>query len=381
MKSCGSILIGGAIVLGIGLVATGSTENSANFFTVLVVMAVIGFVISRSSKKGPAPSKAADAQRRPRPDLRDPRQPPGWSLTQRADSLAQEWKGNHSVLPSTGIWNVRSGRAHRRQVHVFQSARTSPAPTFMIFRMPDYNGPLFEAVSDGRNEVNVRGSMPPGGSELLSRIGPRNFRRLGVLPGKLFWMDVGTLGETQVATFVVSRVPSIVETVNEHLPTGKPAQQSSRQPSRQPSRQRPTQQRPTQQRPAQQRPAQQHPRPAALPASKLPHDFGPNPDDILRTAPIELTERPALKPAAADPVSASLENPELSTAWKPIEWTPAPFALTAPMGLGETPSAVEELATGWKPREWTPPTYGQQGVGEWKPAAAWQPNYSTTGED
>ena len=379
MKSCGSVLIGGAIVLGIGIVSTGNAENSGSLLTVLVIMAVIGFLISKSSKKGPAA---------PAPTAR--RQPPGWSLTERADSLASEWNGNHPVLPSNGIWNVRSGRAHRRQVHVFQSSRTSPSSTFMIFRMPDYSGAPFEATSDGRNEVSVRGQMPAGVSAMLTAIGPRNFRRLGVLPGKLFWLEVGTLSETQVATFVVSKVPTIVAMVNEHLPTGATNQRSVQQ---RPVQQRPVQQRSGQQRrlepaprPAQKRPALSHPAlsspaSAAMPTTRLPHDLGPNPDDILRTAPIELTERPALKPAEADPVSASLDNPQLSTEWKPIEWTPAPFALTAPMGLGETPSAAAELAAGWKPKEWTPPTYGHSEGGEWKPAAAWQPNYNTPNED
>ena len=392
MRSCGSILIGGAVVLGIGLVASGNGQ-SGNFVTALVVMAVIGFVIVSAGKKD-ARKAVSTGQRLP---AQDQGSIAGWTLVKRADEVAREWNANHPTLPSTGIFQVRRGRAHRRQVTVFQAAPEPPSRTFMIFRMPDYSGPPFEAISDGRSEISVRGQVSEGLSAMLTAIGPRTFHRLGILPGKLFWLDAGTMTESQVSSFVLTMVPGIVQAANAHLPTDgsvqrasqtgaqqkkagqtKSTQTRSNQPqSKQPQSKQPQskQRRPE---PAR-RPATQL-RPTA-PASALPHHLGPNPDDILRTGPIEITERPALQPAKADPIAASLDNPELSAPWKPVEWTPAPFALTAPMGLGETPSSAQELAGGWKPRPWTPPTYGHDGSDEWKPAASWQPNYTTTGDD
>lgn len=387
MKSCGSILIGGAILLAVVIFATGDASNYGGFLFTLVIMGAIGIAIVRSSATKKTSSRPLTAAPQ-RATAALPASTPGWSLTERADTWANEWK-NHPVLPGSGLWQVRSGRAHRREVTVFQSARGAPAPTFMVFRIPEYDGPLFDATSDGRSEISVRGTMVGGLSEMLTSIGPRTFRRLGTLPNRLFWLDVGVMSEQQVTNFISRQVPSIVETVNKHLTAGKAGATSAsnaRPPQQQrAAAQRPAQQQrpaPQQQRPAAPRPAQQRPV-RSTPQATRPHDRGLDPDDIMQTPPIEVHERPALKPAAADPISAGLEHPDLSTitTWKPVEWAATPFELTAPMGLGEIPSAVDQLSTGWKPREWVAPTYGANESSEWKPAEAWQPNYTTSQND
>lgn len=397
MKSCGTILFVGAIVLGIGVFASGA-EGSSGFITVLVIMAAVGLVIQRASSAN-AKRSAASAQgqgltgpRGKAPAASGPKPPQGWDLMVRSDALAREWNNNHPVLPNTGIWNVRTGRAHRRQVFVFQAARVPPASTFMVFRMPNYEGPHFIATSDGRSQITVSGTMPPQLSEMLTRIGPRSFRRLGISPGRLFWADLGSMSADQVTSFVSQKLPGIVQTVNEHLtpaqapaspPTGAQTartQSNRAQPAPQGAPRRVVAPPPTMPAARAHRPAPR-PNPVGLSSAKLPHDLGPDPDEILQTGPIQLNERPALKPASADPVSRSLENPELAQPWKPVEWSPVPFELSAPMGLGETPTAAEALTSGWKPREWSPPDYGASASGEWKPAATWQPNYSTPTDD
>ncbi|MGA4669955.1 hypothetical protein ACPCG0_09195 [Propionibacteriaceae bacterium Y1923] len=420
MKSCGSILLVGAIVLGIGVAFVGG-ETPGWFITVLVVMGAAGLIIQSAGKKKPDAAGSGAGQSKPAlRSGRGPQLPGGWAYTERSDALASEWKNNHPVLPNNGLWSVRTGKAHRRQVSVFQSSRFPPTSTFMVFRMPEYNGPQFTATSDGRSEITVSGTMAKGLSEMLTSIGPRAFKRLGVT-GRLFWVDLGTMAEAEVDTFISKRLPGFVHQVTEHLTPdrGPGAQADTPQQAAPAPAQRPTQQAPRQPQPAQrvssgrpqtaqrqpaQRPAAQQPRqprqpqptmrqaparpqtaaggvPPTMPTTKLPHDLGPDPDDILQTGPIELNERPALKPAQADPISRSLENPELVAGWAPIEWTPTPFELTAPMGLGETPSATQELAGGWKPREWSAPDYGSSQLGEWKPAETWQPNYNTTSSD
>lgn len=263
---------------------------------------------------------------------------PGWAMVTRDDSIARNWAG-HPHLPSSGLWNVWRGRAHHRPVTVFQTARTDPADTFMVFPMPLYSGPSFVATSTGPRSVSLAGAAPTGLSDLLDLVGPGNFRRLGVADGT-FWMDLGPMSQSRVQGFISRRAPELTRMVNKTLPRDRAGGGQKASPPRTPEPVR-----------------------AA--------------DAIMQTPPVEVQQRPALKPAEPSPIARSLENPDLAAEWQPAQWTAPSSTLDAPMGLGPTPPAGEALQGGWKPREWTPPDYGSSAAAAWRPAEPWTPNYDT----
>ena len=380
-----------------------------------IVVIIIGAVVRGMASR---PSKTVKVQSLP-----------GWTHADKDDTIGILWGRAVPELPVNDLRNVYRGTAFRRPIVVFQAGGPGASvPTFIAFPLNTSQG-QFVAESNGRDEVSVNGAVNDRVSAMLQAITATRMRRAGVAPNGTFWLQVPDLPPHALEGFIRRRLHGLVQAVVKTMTASDPmrtlAELQGTQPEQPdtststsggreaapppaPSRKTTTDQPPAQQPAAQQpaaarraprqRPAGQttgsptaqasrdrtplhtptplvHPTPSAqtaelTPTVKLTND----PNEILRTGPIEQVDRPALKKAKADPIAEQLDNPVLQEAWAPPTWETPSIELT-PIRLG---SASTDY--GWAPREWSPPEYGGSAVGEWQPAPAWQPHYSDVGD-
>ncbi|MGD7732348.1 hypothetical protein ACQCX5_05220 [Propionibacteriaceae bacterium G57] len=383
MKSCGSFLmVAGGIVLFISF----NVDDPEVVLPWAIGAIGLGVVLWRFSKKGSRPAVAGPGTTLQADEIA------GWSLERRDHALVNSWNRRHDHLPNGTLFNLRQGRAHQRQLAVFQATEGGTGPTFLILRTKHLRGPDFTVKSSGDASVSLeKGAAPAGLQDLLNRWRPDNYQAFGLSNGNIFWVQLGTMTDEKVIDFIKRRLTGIAEVITqtvdaESAAVGSPRRQTSASKPRQGVQGRTPQDRPAA-KASQARPASPAPR---------PRPAGIDPTAIVQTGPIEQVERPALQRAAPDRVAAELENPLLAGEWKPMEWEPTPFTLSAPMGisaLGQPELGHPELGqpelgqpdegsrTGWTPRPWTPPDYGSSATAAWKPAEAWQPNYDRPGSD
>lgn len=353
---------------------------------------------------------------------------PGWTHADKDDTIGILWGRAVPEIPTDNLRNVYRGTAFRRPIVVFQAGGPGASvPTFIAFPLNTSQG-QFVAESNGRDEVSVNGAVNDRVSAMLQAITATRMRRTGVAPNGTFWLQVPDLPPHALEGFIRRRLHGLVQAVVKTMTASDPMRTLAELQGTQPeqpdiststsggredapppaaSRKTTTNQPPAPRRAPRQRPAGQttgsrpagqttgsrtapasrdraplhtptplvHPTPSAqtaelTPTVKLTND----PNEILRTGPIEQVDRPALKKAKADPVAEQLDNPVLQEAWAPAAWETPSIELT-PIRLG---SASTDY--GWAPREWSPPEYGGSAVGEWQPAPAWQPHYSDVGD-